>query len=35
VPEVAAKLKEPSAEDKQFANVVKETEQATVLVLGY
>jgi hypothetical protein len=35
VPEVAAKLKEPSAKDKKFEEVVKEAEQAAVLVLVY
>jgi hypothetical protein len=35
VPEVAAKLKEPSAKDKKFEDVVKEAEQAAVLVLVY
>ena len=35
VPEVAAKLKEPSVKDKKFEDVVKEAEQAAVLVLVY
>lgn len=35
VPEVSAKLKEPSIKDKKFEDVVKEAEQAAVLVLVY
>ncbi|MEI2727132.1 MAG: hypothetical protein V9H26_27650 [Verrucomicrobiota bacterium] len=35
VPEVSAILKEPSAKDKKFEDVVKEAEQAAVLVLVY
>ncbi len=35
VPEVAAKLKEPSTKEKKFEDVVKEAEQAAVLVLVY
>lgn len=35
VPEVAAKLKEPSTKEKKFEDVVKEVEQAAVLVLVY
>ncbi len=35
VPEVAAKLKEASAKEKKFEDVVKEAEQAAVLVLVY
>ena len=35
VPEVAAKLKEPSGKEKKFEDVVKEAEQAAVLVLVY
>jgi S1-C subfamily serine protease len=35
VPEVAAKVKEPSTKEKKFEDVVKETEQAAVLVLVY
>lgn len=35
VPEVAAKLKEPSGKDKKFEDVVKESEQAALLVLVY
>ena len=35
VPDVAAKLKEPSAKEKKFEDVVKEAEQAAVLVLVY
>jgi serine protease Do len=35
VPEVAAKLKEPSAKDNKFEDIVKEAEQAAVLVLVY
>ena len=35
VPEVAAKLKEPNAKEKKFEEVVKEAEQAAVLVLVY
>ncbi len=35
VPDVASKLKEPSAKEKKFEEVVKEAEQAAVLVLVY
>ena len=35
VPEVASKLKEPSTKEKKFEDVVKEAEQAAVLVLVY
>ena len=35
LPEVAAKLKEPSAKERKFEDVVKSAEQATVLVLVY
>jgi hypothetical protein len=35
LPEVAAKLKEASVKDKKFGDVVKEAEQAAVLVLVY
>ncbi len=35
VPEVAAKLKEPNTKEKKFEDVVKEVEQAAVLVLVY
>ena len=35
VPEVAAKLKEPQTREKKFEDVVKEAEQAAVLVLVY
>ena len=35
VPEVAAKLKEPNANEKKFEEVVKEAEQSAVLVLVY
>ena len=35
VPEVSTILKEPSAKDKKFEDVVKEAEQAAVLVLVY
>ena len=35
VPEVSAKLKEPNAKEKKFEEVVKEAEQAAVLVLVY
>ncbi len=35
VPEVAAKLKEPSTKPRVFEDVVKSVEQATVLVLVY
>lgn len=34
VPEVSAKLIEPWAKDKKLEDVVKEAEQAAVLVLG-
>ena len=35
VPEVAAKLKEPSTRERKFEDVVKSAEQAAVLVLVY
>ena len=35
VPEVAAKLKEPNAKERKFEDVVKDSEQAAVLVLVY
>jgi hypothetical protein len=35
VPEVAAKLKEPATQPRQFEDVVKSAEQAAVLVLVY
>lgn len=35
VPEVAAKLKEPLAKERKFEDVVKDAEQAAVLVLVY
>ena len=35
VPEVSAKLKEPSTKDRKFEDVVKSAEQAAVLVLVY
>ncbi len=35
VPEVSAKLKEPNTKEKKFEDVVKEAEQAAVLVLVY
>jgi hypothetical protein len=35
VPDVASKLKEASAKEKKFEDVVKEAEQAAVLVLVY
>ena len=35
VPDVASKLKEPSGKEKKFEDVVKEAEQAAVLVLVY
>jgi len=35
VPEVAAKLKQPSTKDRKFEDVVKSAEQAAVLVLVY
>ena len=35
VPAVAAKLKEPNTQDRQFGDVVKSAEQAAVLVLVY
>ena len=35
VPEVSAKLKEPNTKEKKFEEVVKEAEQAAVLVLVY
>ena len=35
VPEVSAKLKEPNTKERKFENVVKDAEQAAVLVLVY
>lgn len=35
VPEVAAKLKEPNAKERKFEDVVREVEQAAVLVLVF
>ena len=35
VPEVSAKLKEPTAKERKFEDVVKSAEQAAVLVLVY
>ena len=35
VPEGAAKLKEPNTKDRKFEDVVKDAEQAAVLVLVY
>jgi hypothetical protein len=35
LPEVAAKLKEPSTKDRRFEEGVKSAEQAAVLVLVY
>ncbi len=35
VPEVFAKLKEPNTKDRKFEDVVKDAEQAAVLVLVY
>ena len=35
VPEVAAKLKEPNTKDRKFEDVVKDAEQAAMLVLVY
>jgi hypothetical protein len=35
IPEVAAKLKEPHTPDRKFEDVVKDAEQAAVLVLVY
>lgn len=35
VPEVAAKLKEPNTKERKFEDVVKDAEQAAVLVLVY
>ena len=35
VPEVAAKLKEPSTKDRKFEDVAKSAEKAAVLVLVY
>ncbi len=35
VPEVAARLKEPNTKDRRFEDVVRDVEQATVLVLVY
>ena len=35
VPEVAAKLKEPNTQERKFEDVVKDAEQAAVLVLVY
>jgi hypothetical protein len=35
VPEVSARLKEPRAAERKFEDVVKDAEQAAVLVLVY
>ncbi len=35
VPEVSAKLKDPNTKDRKFEEVVKDAEQAAVLVLVY
>jgi hypothetical protein len=35
VPDVAAKLKEPNTNDRKFEDVIKDAEQAAVLVLVY
>ena len=35
VPDVAAKFKEPNTKDRKFEHVVKDAEQAAVLVLVY
>lgn len=35
VPDVAAQLKEPNTQSRPFEDVVKDVEQATVLVLVY
>jgi len=35
VPEVSAKLKEPATAGREFEEVVKDAEQAAVLVLVY
>ena len=35
VPEVAAKLKEPNTKERKFEDMVKDAEQAAVLVLVY
>jgi len=35
VPEVSAKLKEPRTAERKFEDVVKDAEQAAVLVLVY
>ena len=35
VPEVSAKLKEPETKERKFEDMVKEAEQAAVLVLVY
>jgi hypothetical protein len=35
VPEVSAKLKEPRTAERKFEDVVKDAEQAAVLVLAY
>jgi hypothetical protein len=35
VPEVSSKLKEPNAKEMKFEGVVKNAEQAAVLVLAY
>jgi hypothetical protein len=35
VPEVAARLKEPNTTERKFEDVVKDAEQAAVLVLVY
>jgi hypothetical protein len=35
VPEVSAKLKEPNTKERKFEDMVKDAEQAAVLVLVY
>ena len=35
MPEVSAKLKEPNTKERKFEDVVKDAEQAAVLVLVY
>jgi hypothetical protein len=35
VPEVTAKLREPNLKERKFKDVVKDAEQAAVLVLVY
>ena len=35
VPAVAAKLKEPNAKERKFEEVMKDAQQATVLILVY